>query len=112
MILLIASVAVAAFALGLIVGCVLTVRWMDRRHVAELERMGNMLTTGTPVIPEAEIVSQQPDAVARTRAQIHEETVANGIEKLKARYKDAGLSLTDEEARIQVEAMLLGKPPV
>lgn len=112
MIALVIAVGVACLAAGLIIGAVLTVRWMDRRHVAELERMENMLTVGSPLVPEPEMVSQQPDAVGRARAQIHEDTVAKGIEQLKQKYKERGLTLSDDEARIQVEAMLLGKPPV
>jgi hypothetical protein len=97
---------------GVVIGIVLCTKALTRMHLAELERFGNMLSVGSPTIDEPEIVDAPPDAVARARAEIHKDRVSNGIAVLQQRYKDQGLTLTDEEARVQVEAMLVGNSPV
>ena len=112
MIPLLIAVGVACFAAGVCVGSYCMMNVMDDRHLAELERMSNMLNAGTPIAPEAEIVSQQPDAIARVRSKVHEDSVSNLATDIKQRYSDRGLALSEEEARIQAEAILMGKPPV
>ena len=112
MIALLVAVGLAAFALGVIAGIVLAAQALTRMHLAEMERFGNMLSIGSPSQEPPEIVSADPDAAARVRKQIHDDRVENGMNVLKQRYHDQGLAITDDEARIQVEAMLLGNPPV
>ena len=97
---------------GMILGIVLSTRWLTRQHVAEIERFGNMISVGAPTIEMPEIVDAPPDAVARARSQIHKDRVENGMAVLQQRYKDQGMTLSDEEARVQVEAMLVGNSPV
>lgn len=104
--------ALAALFAGVVLGAVAVAIVLTRLHLRELERYGSMMTMGVPSAAEPEIVSASPDAVARARAEIHKDRVANGVAVLQQRYKDQGLTLPDEEAEIQVEAMLLGRSPV
>lgn len=97
---------------GYIVGTFVTAFILHRMHKGELERFANFTQFGTPSAPLPEIVSPQPDATARIQHEIHESRVANGIAVIQQRYKDQGLTISDEEARIQVEAMLMGRSPV
>lgn len=112
MIALLVAVGLGSFMAGVVVGILLASQSLTRMHIAEMDRFGNMLAVGSPLAEPPEIVSADPDAAQRVRQQIHDDRVANGMDVLKQRYHDQGLAITDDEARIQVEAMLLGNPPV
>ena len=107
-----AAAGVFGLLLGMLAGIALCTRVLTRLHIAEIERFGNMLSVGMPTVAEPEIVDAPPDAVARARKQIHDDRVSNGIAVLQQRYRDQGLVLSDEEAKVQVEAMLMGNSPV
>ena len=109
---LLVAVGLACLFVGIVVGAAITARTLHVLHVAEMERFGNMMTVGLPQVIEPEIVDAPPDAVDRARAQIHRDRVANGVVVLQQRYRDQGLTLSDEEAALQVEAMLQGRVPV
>jgi hypothetical protein len=109
---LLVAVGLASFFAGVVSGIIITSRALTAMHHSEMERFGNMMTVGLPQVIEPEIVNADPDAAARIRADIHRERVANGVVVLQQRYRDQGLVLSDEEAALQVEAMLQGRVPV
>lgn len=78
-------------------------------HAEELRRMANMKMAGVPEIPAAVRIPMKPDAEARAAADIREDTIRRGMENLQMRYREQGLTLSDEEARTQVEAMIAGR---
>jgi hypothetical protein len=116
MTLLLVAVGLGCFTIGIfggiIAGAVLATKTLTKMHLGEMERFGNMMTIGVPQVAEPEIVGADPDAAARVRAQIHKDRVDNGVAVLQQRYRDQGMTLSDEEAVIQVEAMLSGRSPV
>lgn len=78
-------------------------------HAEELRRMANMKMAGVPEIPAAVRIPMKPDAEARAAADIREDTIRRGMEALQVKYREQGLTLSDEEARTQVEAMIAGR---
>ena len=84
---------------------------LNNSHAEELKRLANMKVAGTTEIPAAVRIPMKPDAEARASAQIREETIQRGAERLKEEYHRAGMALSDEEARLQAEAMLSGRQP-
>lgn len=79
-------------------------------HREELDRLGNMVQSGRPVIPDAEALPPRPDAELRMLTSIREDQITRGAEQLKAMYAESNLVLSDEEARLQANAMLQGEP--
>lgn len=107
---------IAIFVMGTMFGALVAVvvAWLlsERRHREELLRFANMLSSGSPVAEDPEIINAPPDAIARARERIRNDRIENGIAVLKDKYAAQGLSISDEEAKIQVEAMLVGNSPV
>ncbi len=107
-----AALVMIGMTLGFVGGFAAAWWFFSHRQIAELDRMANMMTIGSPTAAPPEVYSPEPDAVGRARARIHEDRVESGVQTIKQRYEQAGIGITDEEARLQVESMLLGRSPV
>lgn len=80
----------------------------NERHAAEIERLTNLLTVGTPARPEAVVTAPEPDAESRLIKAISEDSIRAGIIRLKQEYAQLGIVVADEEVRDEVIAMLMG----
>jgi len=83
-------------------------------HRDEIERLTNAMQFGRASLPDAERISAPADAETRVLKAIGEDTradaITRGAENLKQMYQEAGLILSDEEARLQASAMVHGEP--
>lgn len=116
-------IAVIGTLLGYILGCIVTAWLMNQMHAHEralwdraLALVTNALTIGTPTPHEA-IVTHEPDAEERVRAQIaseramwSEETIERGMRYLRDQVY-AGQAVEDDVLRAEVFDMLAGQTP-
>lgn len=105
------AVAAGLFA-GLAIGQEVARRIMEPRHLAELKRMATLLQYGTLTLEPARKIDPPPDAMQRAQKRIHDDKVRNGTTVLMGLYKDKGIPISEEEARLQVEAMIAGCDPL
>lgn len=84
---------------------------MSSEHQHALEALGNLATYGTSR-PGAAVVDRPEDPEGRVMRQVTEASIDRGAAALKERYREAGIPLTDEEARRQAESMLQLRPPI
>lgn len=85
------------------------------RHRAEVDRLSNLRSYGTPELPAAQRIERAPDAEERLARQIDDvrveamnAAVERGYTELKAAYEEAGMSFSDEEIREHARQMLQG----
>lgn len=99
-------------ALGFSIGQEVARRVMEPHHLAELKRMAILLQYGTLTLEPARKLEGPPDAMQRAQKRIHDDKVKNGTAVILQMYKDKGLQISEEEARLQVEAMIAGRDPI
>lgn len=81
---------------------------------AEVKSLASMMQAAVGVAAfggaprPATVQPQPPDAEARMQRRIKEETIQAGVAAIKADYAQAGIPITDEEARAQAIAFLNG----
>lgn len=78
-----------------------------KRSADEVERMALLKAGYGPQVTEQTRVTVPSDVPsARETEQDREEGILKGINRLKEEYRNAGLELSDQEARLQVTHML------
>ncbi len=95
-------------------------RSLFRTHIADAREVNrytlgavtSAMAYGTPDKPEAVVEEREPDAEDRVSQRIREDTIAAGAARLIAEHANAGITLSEEEARLQATSMLLGNIPV
>lgn len=102
----------AGLCLGWAIGQEVTRRIMEPHHLAELKRMATLLQYGSLTLEPSRRFEGPPDAMQRAQKRIHDDKVKNGTAVIVDLYKQKGLTISEEEARLQVEAMLAGKDPL
>lgn len=77
-----------------------------------IESAVRMATTGTTEPPSALVQSPEPDAEQILRSRVVEETIQNGMVRLREEYVRAGVDVpSDDVLREEVELMLGGELP-
>jgi hypothetical protein len=109
---LLGIVFVAGILLGFVIGQETYRRLAEPRHVRELERLANLLRYGQAELPQAVKMPGPPDAVRVLHKKIHDDRVNNAAAVIMDAYKEKGLTISEEEARLQVESMIAGRAPV
>jgi len=107
---LIAVVLVAGLAMWL----------LDRAHARALDAVRPAPPPAPPSEPKAVVVPPALDAVDRVQQQADlaastrrtEEAVRKGAAEIKALYAEAGMTVTDEQARAEAESLLRGDAPL
>jgi hypothetical protein len=92
---------------------------MREGHSAEIIRLQSAITSGYAEVQAARTLRPPPSPDDRladmvdlsTPRAFSEETMQRGIESLQKEYREAGMDLTVEEARMQVLAMMSGVAP-
>jgi hypothetical protein len=103
---ILALVVAGALLLGQVLGVAL-VLYVTERHAA---RSTNLATIGSPT-PHPVEISHEPDAEERVARLISEETIARGMQTLRAIYDTSGIPVEDEVLRAEATAMLAGVEP-
>ncbi len=81
-------------------------------HRANMSALASALAYGTPEKQEAVIADPAPDAEDRVNARVREDTINAGVIALVNEHAAKGIVLSEDEARLQVQSMLLGNVPV
>lgn len=112
----IAETVLLALGVGvvMVLACALAiyaaVTLLERVMLRIIERTQNALTIGSPV-PHAVEISHEPDAEERVARLISEDTIARGMQSLRAIYDASGIPVEDEVLRAEATAMLAGVEP-
>lgn len=90
-----------------------------------VDRLVEMATKAVapPPVAEAERTPAEPDAETRVREIVsidvaaqnraaQDERIAIGADAIRRQYQQMGLTISEDEARLQAEAMLAGRAPV
>jgi len=83
---------------------------MSEDHANELRQTMNMKSLGVPVAGDAVMIPQKDDPETRVNKMVREHTVEAGAKQIMQRYEEAGLHITEKEAREQALALLEGRP--
>lgn len=71
----------------------------------QLEGLIRLTTTGQSTMPPAVVQEREPDLVERASRLVSEQTIAAGVQMLKAEYQRLGITMSDEE--LNDEALLI-----
>lgn len=112
------AVGIASLSLGIGLGFFLASRLFTEVHRAEIARLSNMMLHGRPDAPKAtrlptpEPVELRARKMIRSAEVVEAERLTKAATKLQEMYQERGLTLTDEDALMQVQRMSNGEAPV
>lgn len=101
----------AGVGLGFAGGMMIERRVSALIHEGEMQRLVNLLTIGV-IEPKAERMPQPPSAEKRALSMITEDRIANAAAVIIDKYKEKGMTISEEEAMLQARAMLAGRSPL
>lgn len=92
-------------------GFAYAIKKMREAHEREIVRLEGALKYGdTQPLREAIPVAGEKEPEARLEQAFSEQAIQNGVARIKSDYSQLGIPITDEEARAQAIAALVGLP--
>ncbi|MBA3645303.1 MAG: hypothetical protein H0W63_03925 [Gemmatimonadaceae bacterium] len=95
-------------SLGIIAGFIGATLFADRRHMAELTRLGNMLSVHSPELRPAVTIPATADPVTVALARVNSEATRRGAAAIKEEYERRGIPISEQEATMQAKAAVSG----